>query len=814
VTGLTYPDNDAIGYRYNDRSLLQTITGGPTGSIVSNLVYIPSDQQREILYGNGIRTAYAYDERLRLQNLNTAPRANPGSPFIAFDYAFDGVSNIRSITDQRPGTVVPEGDKRRNTQLFQYDDLYRLTRVQYSFALPGAAPVNNGEVNYRYDRIGNMLAQTSTLDHVEKGLPVANLGEMDSGGMAGRWNRVGRTANDPPGPHALTSIRHAKVPTRKYPYDANGNMTDLDGMVATWDFKDRLVALEDATMRAEYVYDFTDRRITKRVTKKTQATPAAVTDPGKGVTSSFTTTYVGKHFEVREFDAPTKFIFNGDTRIARVTGTLSPNQRVQRLRVYSGWNLLSVAVTADRGGAQLAATGLTESMYRWNPVTRAFAVLNPTETVAAGSVLWVKAIDTGTLRVSGVYPGPKPNPRGLPEGDFLAGHGLEAWPMDALVAHPSLAMWRFAPDLQNWQTKLPLPNLKFSDLPAVLAPHEAVFAKAPASAELESPDPALSMRFYHQDHLGSSSVISDGVGGLVEEAANYPFGSSRSEFKPRGLRGDYQFTQKERDFESALDYFEARFLVSNFGRFNRVDPLARDISAAVISVPQRLNTYAYALVNPVRFVDPTGLFDKDLALDGVFSIASSVAVGALSVGVAVAAAPVGLTVGAAVSVTAGIFVSGAALGYGIARLSGGVVLEGGSKESARLKKGVAKAESITDRMADAVDPTAWPGHLAKMAVLDGATGGGTVKEASLVKDVVDGLVSVRGLVRGKFDARDAQGLLKAAKSFVENVSPETGKPTMQSPVVLRREASRDSLPVSGNEAVEVPKLIEARRVSY
>lgn len=63
---------------------------------------------------------------------------------------------------------------------------------------------------------------------------------------------------------------------------------------------------------------------------------------------SFTTIYVGKHFEVREFDAPTKFIFNGDTRVARVTGTLSPNQRVQRLRVHAGWNLLSVAVAAER----------------------------------------------------------------------------------------------------------------------------------------------------------------------------------------------------------------------------------------------------------------------------------------------------------------------------------------------------------------------------------------------------------------------------------------------------------------------------------
>ena len=606
LISLIYPDNDAIGYRYNDRSLLQTITGGPTGSIVSNLVYLPSDQQREILYGNGIRTAYAYDERLRLKTLNTAPRSNPGSPFIAFDYDFDGVSNIRSITDQRPGTVVPSGDKRRNTQLFQYDDLYRLTRVQYSFALPGAAPANNGEITYRYDRIGNMMAQHSTLDHVEKGLPVANLGEMDSGGTAGRWNRAGRTANDPPGPHALTAIRHAKFPTRKYPYDANGNMTDLDGMVATWDFKDRLVGLEDGTMRAEYVYDFTDRRITKRVTKKSPVTPAVGTDAGKGVKYSFTTIYVGKHFEVREFDAPTKFIFNGDTRMARVTGTLSPNQRVQRLRVHPGWNLLSVAVTAERGGAQLAATGLTESIYQWNPVTRSFAVLNPNDTLAAGSVLWVNATDAGTLRVAGVYPGPKPNLRGPPEGDFVPGNGLEAWPTESLVAHPSLALWRFAPDLQNWQNKLPLPNLPFSDLPAVLAPHEVVFAKAPASADLEAPEAALSVRFYHQDHLGSSSVMSDGVGGLVEEAANYPFGSPRSEFRPRGVREDYQFTQKEQDPESQLNYLEARYIQSNFGRFCSVDLFGIELPARWLVNPQSQNLYAYCKGRPIICVDPSG----------------------------------------------------------------------------------------------------------------------------------------------------------------------------------------------------------------
>ena len=340
LTGLTYPDNDALGYEYNDRSLLARIQGGQAGVltqdgfILSGLRYWPSDQQAEIRYGNGIRTAYAYDERLRLKTLNTAPQAAPASPLIAFGYEFDGVSNIRRVDDQRPGSVVPVGDPRRNSQLFQYDDLYRLTRVQYSFALPGQGDRNDGQITYRYDRIGNMLAQLSTLNHVEKGLPVANLGEMDSGAAAGRSGRIGRAATDPPGPHALTAIRNPSFATRNYPYDSNGNMTNLDGMVATWNFKDRLVRLEDTNMVANYAYDFTDRRITKKVFWK-HGEPTANTNQLATLNpqpSTTTVTYVGKHFEVREHEAPTKYVFNGNTRVARVTGTLMPaNLRVQRV---------------------------------------------------------------------------------------------------------------------------------------------------------------------------------------------------------------------------------------------------------------------------------------------------------------------------------------------------------------------------------------------------------------------------------------------------------------------------------------------------
>ena len=47
-------------------------------------------------------------------------------------------------------------------------------------------------------------------------------------------------------------------------------MTVIDGLACTWDFKDRLAAAENESVRIEYTYDYTDRRITKRVATKPQ----------------------------------------------------------------------------------------------------------------------------------------------------------------------------------------------------------------------------------------------------------------------------------------------------------------------------------------------------------------------------------------------------------------------------------------------------------------------------------------------------------------------------------------------------------------
>jgi RHS repeat-associated protein len=63
-------------------------------------------------------------------------------------------------------------------------------------------------------------------------------------------------------------------------------------------------------------------------------------------------------------------------------------------------------------------------------------------------------------------------------------------------------------------------------------------------------------------------------------------------------------TGKERDAETGLDYFGARYLSAAQGRFLSPDP---GNAGASIQDPQSWNAYAYARNNPLSYVDPTGL---------------------------------------------------------------------------------------------------------------------------------------------------------------------------------------------------------------
>lgn len=66
----------------------------------------------------------------------------------------------------------------------------------------------------------------------------------------------------------------------------------------------------------------------------------------------------------------------------------------------------------------------------------------------------------------------------------------------------------------------------------------------------------------------------------------------------------YKFTSKERDAESGLDNFGARYNASNLGRFMTPDPLFA--TPLHVVNPQRWNMYAYVVNNPTNYVDPDG----------------------------------------------------------------------------------------------------------------------------------------------------------------------------------------------------------------
>ena len=109
--------------------------------------------------------------------------------------------------------------------------------------------------------------------------------------------------------------------------------------------------------------------------------------------------------------------------------------------------------------------------------------------------------------------------------------------------------------------------------------------------------------FVHPDSLGSTRLMT-GVTRAVVECDDYlPFGELLNYSGCSGSGGtSHKFTGKERDAESGLDYFGARYYGSNMGRFMSPD----STGYSGLTNPQSWNLYAYTLNNPLRYIDPSG----------------------------------------------------------------------------------------------------------------------------------------------------------------------------------------------------------------
>ena len=109
--------------------------------------------------------------------------------------------------------------------------------------------------------------------------------------------------------------------------------------------------------------------------------------------------------------------------------------------------------------------------------------------------------------------------------------------------------------------------------------------------------------YYMADHLGSTRMEFAGGGWPVAGEDYAPYGQ---EVTPQSTQNHYKFTGYERDPETGNDYAQARYYTSQIaGRFMSPDPYAGSMNLAN---PQSFNRYTYALNNPVKFADPSGLY--------------------------------------------------------------------------------------------------------------------------------------------------------------------------------------------------------------
>lgn len=108
--------------------------------------------------------------------------------------------------------------------------------------------------------------------------------------------------------------------------------------------------------------------------------------------------------------------------------------------------------------------------------------------------------------------------------------------------------------------------------------------------------------YYHPDHQGSTSVVTDAIGRVHENIAYHPFGETRSDDGTViNLKLKHKYTGQEMDKETGLYNYNARIYDPGLGRFLTPDSIVSDPSN-----PQSLNRYAYVMNNPMNYTDPTG----------------------------------------------------------------------------------------------------------------------------------------------------------------------------------------------------------------
>jgi RHS repeat-associated protein len=539
IQKMIYPDGEVVNYEYNLAGNLRAMHSqkdGRTYEIIKQLGYNEDEQKVFKLLGNGTKTTYTYEpERKRLATM-FAGKGN----HVLFDniYSYDLVDNITGIENNADVPMLNEGLGGATKNTYVYDEWNRLIFAKGSVETAKVRGTKEYELTMQYDKLYNITNKNQKVFHRSY-----NAG-ADLQSVPEQTHDFFYRYEDPNHPNAPTSIG-----SKNYQYDPNGNPifihdTATDAMRRMiWDEENRLILLSDDGNANNYIYDHAGERVIKA-----QATIQSVYIDGlpAGMLSSNKnhTIYVSPNMVARN-DGFTKHYYAGTERVLSKLGGGTFNNR---------YSLTNQTITAGNKNyiqrmSQLQA-GIDEHYKELQ-----FPPGNPVFPNHAG-----QPEQTG-------------NPIPTTPGTYEIPRG---WPRDPITAPPG------GPPGPPIQWGEPITNDNVT----------AGYTYRPNTLEERE------QYFYHPDHLGSTSIITDKEGRATQFIAYLPFGEALVDEHTTRREMPFKFNGKEIDSETGLYYYGARYYDPRTAIWKGVDPLAEKYP--------NVGGYVYCINNPIRVIDPDG----------------------------------------------------------------------------------------------------------------------------------------------------------------------------------------------------------------
>ena len=410
---------------------------------------------------------------------------------------------------------------------------------------------------YEYDELNRLIhasgkAKRASYDMVmsfgRMSEPLTKVQKVDSTTTAKSYNFAYKY-EDSNHPTAPTQIGHDH-----YTYDANGNPTLVTNDSANttremyWDEDNRLMVLSDNGKTSRYTYNAAGERI-----MKSYGTMEGVYINGapQGITFHETdnfTLYPASILSVNK-NRFTKHYFIGDKRVASRIGTGMFNN------VYG------------RNGSYVTA-GQQDYAERMNQI---------------------QTQKEAYYKKVGVAPG-VPTEKGAYGDPENTGVGYNSV-LTELGNHDVPQGWVQTPKPNTTPNTNPGPPVSWND-PSNPDDPQAGYGYIPNDTTKEE------TFFYHSDHLGSTSYITDDHANITQYDAYLPYGELLVDEHSSSEDLPYKFNGKQFDEETGLYYYGARYMDPKISMWLGVDPLMEKYP--------NVTGYCYTMDNPIKFIDPNG----------------------------------------------------------------------------------------------------------------------------------------------------------------------------------------------------------------